>query len=62
MTRAIASLKILSPKIIAYRFSSASISLKIAKTETGSVALIKLPKAKHSFHEKAGDKLVYPTA
>jgi len=49
MTMATASLNILSPKIIAKRFSSAFISLKMARTETGSVALIKLPNAKDSF-------------
>ena len=54
ITIATASLKIDSPNTIAYRFSSASISLKTARTETGSVAEIKLPKAKASFHENVG--------
>ena len=52
MTIAIASLNILSPKIIAYRSWSASIYLNIASTETGSVALMRLPKAKASFQVK----------
>ena len=34
----------------------------MASTETGSVALIRLPKANDSFQEKTGDKLVYPTS
>jgi len=55
MTIEIASLKIDSPNTIAYKFGFASISLKIARTDTGSVALIKLPKAKASFHVKAGE-------
>ena len=61
MTMPMASLKMDSPKTMAYRFTSASISLKIANTETGSVALIKLPKANASFHVKGGDKGVSPT-
>ena len=61
ITIAIASLKMDSPNTIAYRLTFASISLKMAKTETGSVALIKLPKAKESFQVKSGDALVCPT-
>jgi len=49
MTIATASLKMLSPKMMANRLTSAFISLKIARTDTGSVALIKLPKANDSF-------------
>ena len=60
MTIPIASLKIDSPKMIALRFTSASISLKIAMTETGSVALIRLPKAKASLHENSGESGVNP--
>ena len=48
ITMAMASLKILSPKTTEYRLTSASISLKIARTATGSVALINEPKAKLS--------------
>ena len=62
ITIPIASLKIDSPNTIAYRLTSASISLKMARTETGSVALIKLPKAKDSFQLKSGESGVYPTA
>lgn len=62
MTSAIASLKIDSPNTIANRFSSAFISLKMANTETGSVAEMRLPNAKLSFHENASDQEVYPTA
>ena len=58
MTMPIASLKIDSPNMIAYRFTSASISLKIASTETGSVALIRLPKAKDSLQENSGERAV----
>jgi len=43
-----------------YKFASASISLKIASTETGSVADIKDPKAKDSLSEKSGERLVSP--
>ena len=56
MTIEIASLKIDSPKTMAYRFTLASISLKIARTDTGSVALISEPKAKASFQVNAGDR------
>ena len=49
MTSAIASLKMDSPKTIAFRFSFASISLKMDSTDTGSVALIRLPKANASY-------------
>ena len=56
-----ASLKIDSPKTIAYKFTSASISLKMARTETGSVALMRLPKANDSFQENSGEISVYPT-
>ena len=62
MTIPIASLKIDSPNTMAYKLTSASISLKIARTETGSVALIRLPKAKDSFQLNSGEALVYPTA
>jgi hypothetical protein len=58
MTIPIASLKMASPKMIAYRFTSASISLKTASTETGSVALIRLPKAKESLQENSGERSV----
>ena len=58
ITIPMASLKIDSPKTIAYKLTSASISLKIASTDTGSVALMRLPKAKESFHVKSGDKSV----
>lgn len=58
ITMPIASLKIDSPKIIAYILTSASIYLKIASTETGSVALIRLPKAKDSLQENSGERLV----
>ena len=58
MTMPIASLKIDSPKIIAYILTSASIYLKIASTETGSVALIRLPKANDSLQENSGERLV----
>jgi hypothetical protein len=61
ITMATASLKILSPNIIALRLTSASISLKIASTDTGSVALIKLPNANASFHVNSGLNEVYPT-
>lgn len=60
MTIATASLKILSPNTIAKRFASAFISLKIAITETGSVALIKLPNANDSFHVNFAAKSIYP--
>ena len=47
---------------MAYKSSSAFISLKIAKTETGSVALIKLPNTNASFHVKTGLKNdIWPT-
>ena len=62
ITIPIASLNIDSPKTIAYKLTSASISLNMARTETGSVALIKLPKAKDSFQLKSGESGVYPTA
>ena len=58
ITMPIASLKMDSPNTMAYKLTSASISLKMARTETGSVALIRLPKAKESFQVKSGDKLV----
>ena len=58
ITMPIASLKIDSPKMIEYKFTSASISLKTARTETGSVALIKLPNAKASFQLKSGENSV----
>ena len=58
MTIPIASLKMDSPKTIAYKLTSASISLNMARTDTGSVALIKLPKANESFQLKSGDRLV----
>jgi hypothetical protein len=45
MTIEIASLKILSPNTIAYKFTSAFSILKIARTDTGSVAEIKDPNA-----------------
>ena len=61
ITIPIASLKIDSPKTIAKRLTSASISLKMARTETGSVALIKLPNANDSFQENSGERLVWPT-
>ena len=61
ITMVIASLKMDSPNTIAYRLTFASISLKMAKTETGSVALIKLPKANESFQVKSGDAVVCPT-
>lgn len=48
ITMAIASLNILSPKIIVYKVISAFISLKIDKTATGSVAEIREPNAKDS--------------
>lgn len=57
MTILIASLNILSPKTIAYKFASAFISLKIARTETGSVAEIKEPYANDSFKLNLGLKL-----
>lgn len=34
----------------------------MARTETGSVALIRLPKAKASFQVNSGERLVYPTS
>lgn len=43
-----ASFIILSPKIRAWSLSSALISLKVLRTLTGSVALIKVPKMKQS--------------
>jgi hypothetical protein len=52
----IASLKILSPNTIAYRLGSASNSLKMANTLTGSVADISDPKANDSFRVKSGMK------
>ena len=57
----IASLNIDSPKIIAFKSASASISLNIAMTETGSVAEIKLPKAKASRQVNSGENAVWPT-
>jgi hypothetical protein len=53
----IASLKILSPKTMEKRFSSAPSSLKMAKTATGSVAEIKLPNAKLSYRVNSGYQL-----
>jgi hypothetical protein len=50
----------LSPNIMAYRSASAFISLNEARTETGSVALIRLPKANASFQVKSGLRGVYP--
>ena len=50
-----ASLKIDSPNTIAYKLTSASSSLKMAKTDTGSVAEIKDPKAKDSLRVNSGD-------
>ena len=58
MTMPIASLKIDSPNTMAYKLTSASISLKIARTDTGSVALIRLPKANDSFQVNTGDRFV----
>ena len=55
ITIPIASLNIDSPKTMAYRLTSASSSLKIAKTDTGSVAEISDPKAKLSFNVNSGD-------
>ena len=57
-----ASLKIDSPNTIAYRFSFAFISLNMARTATGSVALIRLPKANASFQENTGEAAVWPTS
>ena len=54
MTMPIASLKILSPKIIAFRFGSASISLKRATTDTGSVAETSDPNAHDSLTVNSG--------
>jgi hypothetical protein len=51
-----ASLKILSPKTLEYKFSSASISLNIANTDTGSVADIKDPNAKLYYKSNFGDQ------
>ena len=48
--------------MMAFKFTSASISLNIAITETGSVALIKLPNANASLHVNSGEASVYPTA
>lgn len=53
----IASLKMLSPKTIEYRLTSASNSLKMANTATGSVAEIKLPNAKLSYRVNSGYQL-----
>jgi hypothetical protein len=53
----IASLKILSPKTIENRFSSAPNSLKMANTATGSVADIRLPNAKLSYRVNSGYQL-----
>ena len=61
MTIPIASLKIDSPKTMAKRLTSASISLNMAITATGSVALIRLPKANDSFHVNSGERSVCPT-
>ena len=55
ITIPIASLKIDSPKTIAYKLTSASSSLKMANTDTGSVAEIKDPKAKDSLRVNSGD-------
>lgn len=60
ITIAIASLKIDSPKIIAFRCTSASISLKHAKTETGSVAEMSAPNAKDSYHVNSFEIFAYP--
>jgi hypothetical protein len=51
ITILIASLNMLSPKTIEYKLESASISLKIARTDTGSVAEIRDPNANDSFIE-----------
>ena len=61
-TIATASLNILSPNIIAYKSTSASISLKIASTDTGSVALIKLPKANASYQVNFLLRCISPVA
>ena len=58
ITIPMASLKMDSPKIMAFKSTSASISLKMAITETGSVALIRLPKAKASRHVNSGEASV----
>ena len=60
MTILIASLNMLSPKTIAYRFSSASICLKMERTATGSVAEIKEPNAQESLKVKGNDQPNYP--
>jgi len=57
ITIPIASLKMLSPNTIEYKLTSASISLKIARTATGSVAEIKDPNAKLSFRVNSGYQL-----
>jgi hypothetical protein len=48
----------LSPNIIEYRVTSASISLKIASTATGSVEDISEPKARLSYIVNSGVKVV----
>lgn len=58
----IASLKILSPNTIAYKFSFASISLKIASTATGSVADMSEPNAHAYYQLNAYDMPSYPHA
>ena len=56
----IASLNILSPNTIAYKFSSASISLNIANTATGSVADMREPKAHASYIVNSYDIPIIP--
>lgn len=60
ITMEIASLKILSPKIMMYRVISTSISLNIASTATGSVDEIKDPKARLSYIENDGSTSIPP--
>ena len=55
ITIPMASLNTDSPNTSAYRLTSASSSLKMAKTETGSVAEIKEPNAKDSLRVNSGD-------
>ena len=62
ITIPIASLKIDSPNTIAYKLTSASSSLKMAKTDTGSVAEIKEPNAQESLKVKGNDQPNYPVA
>ena len=54
-----ASLNMLSPNIKEYRVSSAFISLNVASTDTGSVADIRIPNAKHYFMVNRVIKAVY---